>query len=114
MGGDYGILGNNDGARAPIDGTNEPYPDYFALQLASKIMQNGGTVVSATEDNETNVDTYAVLEANGDLELLVVNKTSPGTCRRVIFPIRRLRSSLTLMASTRTATDHLAVRRQPS
>lgn len=77
MGGDYGILGN--GNTAPVDGSNEPYPDYFAIQLASKIIQNGGTVVSATEDNETSIDTYAVMETNGDLELLVVNKTKPTT-----------------------------------
>jgi hypothetical protein len=79
MGGDYGILGNASGAAAPIDGSNEPYPDYFAIQLASKIIQNGGTVVSASEDNETSVDTYAVMESNGDLELLVINKTKPTT-----------------------------------
>ncbi|HEY1922517.1 MAG TPA: hypothetical protein VGG44_07100 [Tepidisphaeraceae bacterium] len=79
MGGDYGILGNANGAAAPIDGSNEPYPDYFAIQLASKIIQNGGTVVSASEDNETSVDTYAVMESNGDLELLVINKTKPTT-----------------------------------
>jgi hypothetical protein len=79
MGGDYGILGNANGAAAPIDGSNEPYPTYFAIQLASKIIQNGGTVVSATEDNETSVDTYAVMESNGDLELLVINKTKPTT-----------------------------------
>jgi alpha-L-arabinofuranosidase len=76
--GDYGILGNGQGG-APTDGTNEPYPDYFAFQLASKFIINGGTVVSATEDNELNIDTYAIKEANGNLELLVINKTNPGT-----------------------------------
>ena len=53
---------------------NVQYPDYFALQLASKFIQAGGTVVSATEDNETSVDTYAILEPNGHLALLVINK----------------------------------------
>ncbi|MGD0464521.1 MAG: hypothetical protein ABSB74_18705, partial [Tepidisphaeraceae bacterium] len=79
--GDYGILGSTSGGQ-PVDATNEPYPDYFAIQLASKFILPGGTVVSATEDStadEVKVDTYAVLEANGDLELLVINKTSPGT-----------------------------------
>jgi hypothetical protein len=76
--GDYGILGNGQNG-APTDGTNEPYPDYYALQLASKFILPGGTVVSATEDNELNIDTYAIKEANGNLELLVVNKTNPGT-----------------------------------
>jgi hypothetical protein len=66
--GDYGIIAVG----------NQPYPDYFATQLASKIIQTGGTVVSASEDNQTSLDTFAVLEPNGHLDLLVINKTSTG------------------------------------
>jgi hypothetical protein len=72
--GDYGILGNS----SP-EALNETTPDYYALQLASKILQSGGTVVSASEDNETGVDTYAVLEPDGDLDLFVINKTNPNS-----------------------------------
>jgi alpha-L-arabinofuranosidase len=72
--GDYGIIGNGSGASL-----NELSPDYFAMQLASKIIQPGGVVVSAGEDNEANLDTYAVLESNGDLDLLIVNKTNPNS-----------------------------------
>jgi hypothetical protein len=71
--GDYGIIGN--GSSGPRNG--ELTPDYFALELASKIFQSGATLVSSSEDNESAVDTFAVLEANGTLDLLVVNKTDP-------------------------------------
>jgi hypothetical protein len=70
--GDYGILGTG----SP-EGVNETTPDYYALQLASKILLPGGTVVGASEDNETSVDTYAIVEPNGDLDLLIINKTDP-------------------------------------
>jgi hypothetical protein len=71
--GDYGIIGN--GSSGPRNG--ELSPDYFALDLASKIFQSGATLISSSEDNESAVDTFAVLEANGNLDLLVVNKTDP-------------------------------------
>ncbi len=70
--GDYGIIGSGTGYAL-----GELSPDYFALQLASKIFSSGGTLVSSSEDNETAVDTFAVLEPNGQLDLLVVNKTDP-------------------------------------
>ncbi len=73
--GDYGILGNGSGSEQ----TNELSPDYFAIELGSEIMVPGGTVVASSEDNETSMDVYAVLEANGDLDLLVVNKTNPNS-----------------------------------
>ncbi len=72
--GDYGILGSGNAGAGTGSGTNVEYPDYFAIQMASKLIQAGGTVVAASEDNETSVDTYAVLEPNGHLDLLVINK----------------------------------------
>ncbi len=73
-GGDYGLLGDPSGS-APSSGAYIPYPTYFAEELASKIVQNGGTVVQATS-SEPNLTTYAVVEPNGDLELLVINKNA--------------------------------------
>jgi hypothetical protein len=72
-GGDYGILGS--GNQAPDSGTNEPYPSYFAEELASKIIQTGGQVVSVST-NYQGFDAYGVLEADGHLDLLVIN-TNP-------------------------------------
>jgi hypothetical protein len=71
--GDYGIIGN--GSSGPQNG--ELSPDYFALQLASKIFQSGASLVSSSEDNESAIDTFAVVESNGVLDLLVVNKSDP-------------------------------------
>ncbi len=46
-----------------------------ALQLASKIIQSGGQVVSAAS-NYGDLDVYAVRESSGDLDLLAIN-TNP-------------------------------------
>jgi hypothetical protein len=76
MGGDYGLLGDPSGS-APATGAYVPYPTYFAEQLASKIIQPGGSVVQASS-NDTNLTTYAVLEPTGHLDLLVINKSAAG------------------------------------
>ncbi len=77
QGGDYGLLGSPGGS-APSTGPYVPYPTYFAEQLASKIIQNGGQVIQASS-NDPNLSTYAVLEPNGHLDLLVINKNSTST-----------------------------------
>ena len=74
QGGDYGLLGSSGGS-APSTGTYVPYPTYFAEQLGSKIIQAGGSVVKATS-SDANLTTYAVVEPNGDLALLVINKSA--------------------------------------
>ncbi len=78
QGGDYGLLGSPPptGVSAPATGTYVPYPTYFAEQLASKIIQAGGKVVQAASDN-SDLSAYAVLEPNGHLDLLVINKSGP-------------------------------------
>jgi alpha-L-arabinofuranosidase len=73
QGGDYGLLGDPNTSDPPSTGPYVPYPGYFAEQLASKIVQAGGEVVSASSTFQ-DLSAYAVLEANGDLELLVINK----------------------------------------
>jgi alpha-L-arabinofuranosidase len=73
QGGDYGLLGDPNLNSPPSTGAYIPYPSYFAEQLASKMVLAGGTVVSAGS-NFSGLDVYAVKEANGHLELLVINK----------------------------------------
>jgi alpha-L-arabinofuranosidase len=72
-GGDYGLLGDPNDNDPPSTGPYVPYPSYFAEQLASEIIRSGGTIVSAVS-NYSEFSSYAVLEANGDLDLLVINK----------------------------------------
>ena len=72
QGGDYGLIGSPGGS-APATGPYVPYPTYFAEELASKIIQAGGNVVQASS-SDPNLTTYAVLEPNGHLDLLVINK----------------------------------------
>jgi hypothetical protein len=74
QGGDYGILGSPNGS-PPSSGTYVPYPTFFAEQLASKIIQAGGKVVQASSNN-VNLTAYAVLESNGHLDLLFINKST--------------------------------------
>jgi hypothetical protein len=71
-GGDYGIIGTS--GSAPATGTYVPYPMYFAEELASKLDQAGGNVVQITSSNSS-LDAYAVFEANGTLDLMVINKS---------------------------------------
>jgi alpha-L-arabinofuranosidase len=70
-GGDNGLIGSS--GTAPESGAYIAYPVYYAEELASKIVQTGGDVV-AVSSNDPLLDAYAVVESNGDLELLVVNK----------------------------------------
>jgi alpha-L-arabinofuranosidase len=73
--GDYGILGPAGQGTAPYADTYVAYPSYYALQLASKIVTAGGQVVPATS-SYSDLDVYAVMQSNGNLELLVIN-TNP-------------------------------------
>ena len=72
-GGDYGILGDPNDSDPPSTGPYVPYPTYFSEQLASKIVRAGGEAVSASS-SYSGFDVYAVLEANGHLDLMVINK----------------------------------------
>ena len=76
-GGDYGLIGAGNVTSLPSTGVNVPYPSYFAEQIASKIVQAGGSVVQATS-NDTSLGAYAVKAANGHLKLLVVNRSKSG------------------------------------
>ena len=76
-GGDFGVVGDPSVSDLPDTGANVAYPSYFALQLASKIVVAGGEVVSAGS-NYGDLDVYAVKEADGHLDLLVIN-TNPAT-----------------------------------
>jgi hypothetical protein len=73
--GDYGLFGNNYTTGSIPDAQGVLFPSYFGMQLASKIDVAGGTVVSATSSN-ADLNVYAVREANGHLDLLVVNTSS--------------------------------------
>jgi hypothetical protein len=74
-GGDYGIIGSPGGPSPPTSGAYVPYPSYFGEQLASKIIQAGGNVVQAAS-NDPYLSAYAVMEPDGDLDLMVINKSS--------------------------------------
>jgi hypothetical protein len=72
QGGDYGLLGG--GGPAPSTGYDIPYPTYFAEQLLSHMVHQGDSVVQAAS-GDTDLSVYAVKQATGDLDLLVINKS---------------------------------------
>jgi hypothetical protein len=74
-GGDYGVLGLPGQNNPPVTSTYVPYPGYFGIQLASKLIAAGGQVVSAAS-NYADLDVYAVKDSGGNLDLLVIN-TNP-------------------------------------
>jgi alpha-L-arabinofuranosidase len=61
--GDYGIL----------DGSNLPYPTFYAEKLLQYFARPGDSVLNATSDNLL-LSAYAVRRTNGALTLLVINK----------------------------------------
>jgi hypothetical protein len=75
-GGDQGLLGSP--GPAPITGPNITYPQYYSEQLLSKIVHDGDKVVSVTS-SDPNLTAYAVRQANGKLDLLVINKNPSST-----------------------------------
>jgi hypothetical protein len=77
QGGDLGLIGSPDDDAPPVTGPYVPYPAYFAYQLASKFIEEGGKVVEASS-SDPSLTAYAVLESNGHLELMVINKSSLG------------------------------------
>lgn len=74
QGGDYGLLGDPNYA-APASGAYTPYPSYFAEQLVARMVHPGDTVIRATSD-DPNLAVYSVKQANGHVDLLVINKSA--------------------------------------
>ncbi len=73
QGGDEGLIGSSSFNSPPSTGPYVAYPNYFAEQLASKFVQSGGTDVSAVS-NYGELAVYSILEPNGHLDLMVLNK----------------------------------------
>ncbi|HVU70589.1 MAG TPA: cellulose-binding protein, partial [Ktedonobacteraceae bacterium] len=75
--GDYGILANHtcttstSGICEPAVDT--PFPAYYGLQMLNTLGKAGDSMVSASS-NQTLLSSHAVLQANGKLGVLLVNK----------------------------------------
>lgn len=79
-GADYGLFGAdqwNGGGNAQSSLTT-PYPSFYGMQLASKLVTPGATVIKASSDSN-GLSVYAVRQTNGTVTLLVINKNAPGT-----------------------------------
>lgn len=72
--GDYGLLsvGNTDEPPA-----NTPFPDYYGLQIVSKVVGPFDRIVAASSDHDL-VQAYAVRKWDGSVAVLLIN-TDPST-----------------------------------
>jgi Cellulose binding domain/Fibronectin type III domain len=72
--GDYGILSSGTCVGSTCEPPlNTPFPAYYAISMLSKLGLPGDTMVRAGTDNQL-VAAHAVLNANGDLSVMLVNK----------------------------------------
>lgn len=81
--GDYGI----------VSGTNERYPTYYAFKILQHFARNGDVSLT-TSTNYYELPVYAVLHPNGQVSVMVINKT----------PTSQLASQLTLSGFTPSGT----------
>ncbi len=75
--GDYGVLadgscGTINGAQVCEPAADTPFPAYYGMQLLSKFIHPGDTLVSATS-SQSLVKSYAVKAADGSLRVMLVN-----------------------------------------
>jgi hypothetical protein len=81
--GDYGLLSNASCASAGNcePAAETPFPDYYALQIVSKVVGAGGQII-ATSSNQGLVDAFTVREWSGFIVVLLIN-TDPSTTYNV-------------------------------
>ena len=70
--GDYGVVASGDRGDTPL---NTPYPPFYAAKLMTHWGRGGDKVVSAST-NYPLIAAHAALLANGNLALLVINKSA--------------------------------------
>jgi hypothetical protein len=73
--GDYGILSNASSGEPALD---TPFPTYYGMEMLASLGKPGDKLVTASSSNSL-LSTHAVLRANGDLTLLLVNKDPTNT-----------------------------------
>lgn len=85
--GDYGMLSSHLCSGAICEpAVNTPFPPYFALQMLKYLGRPGDTMVTASS-NQALIAVHAVKQANGNLAILLINK-SPGTSSLVSFLLK--------------------------
>jgi hypothetical protein len=73
--GDYGILSNASSGEPALD---TPFATYYGLKMLTALGKPGDKLVRTTSSNSL-LSTHAVLRANGELTLLLVNKDPSNT-----------------------------------
>jgi hypothetical protein len=73
--GDYGILSNASSGEPALD---TPFPTYYGMEMLTSLGKPGDKLVTATSSNSL-LSSHAVVRANGDLTLLLINKDPTNT-----------------------------------
>jgi len=73
--GDYGILSNASSGEPALD---TPFPTYYGMEMLSSLGKPGDKLVTTASSNSL-LSTHAVLQAKGDLTLLLLNKDPTNT-----------------------------------
>jgi hypothetical protein len=60
----------------PINEDGTPAPEYYGMLAAYQLLKAGGSQVSASAANATELDAYAVMGSDGDLRVALVNRSS--------------------------------------
>lgn len=72
--GDYGMLSVGNAGEPPAE---TPFPDYYGLQIVSKLVKSFGQIV-AVSSSQSLVQAFAVKECDGSIAVLLIN-TDPST-----------------------------------
>jgi hypothetical protein len=78
--GDYGILSTTSHPTLP---SNTPYPTYYALKLFAELGAEGSHLLAGASNHEL-LPVYASARENGDVALLVINKSSRRSLRATV------------------------------
>jgi hypothetical protein len=72
--GDYGLLSAGNSGELPAE---TPFPDYYGLQIVSKVIGGAGQIVAASS-SQSLVQAFAVRQRDGSVAVLLIN-TDPST-----------------------------------
>ncbi len=78
--GDYGILSVADTGEPAAD---TPFPTYYGMQMV-RLLGKGGDTLVATSSSNSLLASHAVLQAGGDLALLLINKDPTNTIQATV------------------------------
>ncbi|KAA2252132.1 hypothetical protein F0L68_36900 [Solihabitans fulvus] len=73
--GDYGMLSTGECKEGFCEPkANTPFPTYYGMQLAAKVLRPGANLLATTSSDQRNVTAHASQRADGSITVLLINK----------------------------------------